>query len=147
MKYLLDQVGKPKVRALSAAPPVPALRPKLAFTESMYSGGTGPGRMSYRHPMAMPQQTGFQTQPFTTGGKFAGPPPGEEEGRAPKLSAMRAELELLLKSANVLSPQTRLGSSQRVGAPKMSAPGPSIAQIAKPVGWAKPLPGTTKGSL
>lgn len=50
-----------------------------------------------------------------------------------------------VKEAFSVNPMGRLLSSRSVGLPKISAPpGPSIAQIAKPVGYGKPMAGATK---
>lgn len=46
-----------------------------------------------------------------------------------------------------LTPMSRLSSSQAIGAPKVTTPpGPSIAQIAKPKGYGRPISGATKGN-
>lgn len=46
-----------------------------------------------------------------------------------------------------LTPLSRLNSSRLVGAPRTTpAPGPSIAQIAKPKGYGQPLSGAKKGN-
>ncbi len=45
-----------------------------------------------------------------------------------------------------LTPASRLASAKRIGMPKVTqAAGPSIAQIAKPTGFGKPLAGAIKG--
>lgn len=50
-------------------------------------------------------------------------------------------------AAAPLTPAGRLESTQSVGAPRMSAPGPSIAQQSKPRGFGTSLPGLTKMAL
>jgi uncharacterized membrane protein len=62
--------------------------------------------------------------------------------RAPVQKAMADELG---KSAAITSAVSQLRKAQRVGLPKVSKPpGPSIQQVAKPVGFGKPLAGATK---
>ena len=61
-----------------------------------------------------------------------------------KQAAMADELA---KLNAITSPQSQLGKTQRIGAPKVTAPsGPSIQQVAKPVGPGSgtPQPGATK---
>jgi len=112
---------------------------KLAFQTSQYSGPLGPGRMSYRHPDAMP---GFVDPPVKT----AGPPPGEEGERREGVKAMKEAAARLKMAAAATTPAGRLASSQQEGQPKTTnPPGPSIQQISKPVGYGRPLPGTTLG--
>lgn len=51
------------------------------------------------------------------------------------------------KKAAGLTPASRLASSSAIGAPRVtSAPGPSIAQVSKPVGFGKPISGAAKGN-
>jgi len=53
--------------------------------------------------------------------------------------------ELIKLNGMAATPPSKLYQTQRVGAPKATAaPGPSIAQMAKPVGFGMPLPGTAK---
>ena len=109
-------------------------REKRAFTESMYSGGLGPGPSRYFNHGPRPS-----TQPI--GQKTAGPP---GEGGKKKVAAMADEL---MKLNAIVSPMSQLGKSQKVGALKVTAPpGPSIQQVAKPVGvgTGTPQPGATK---
>jgi len=51
------------------------------------------------------------------------------------------------KTAMGLTPASRLNSASAIGAPRVSAaPGPSIAQIAKPKGYGMPMSGAKKGN-
>lgn len=46
------------------------------------------------------------------------------------------------------TPAGRLANSKRIGAPRVTPPpGPSIAQISKPVGYGKPVAGAAKGKI
>lgn len=137
--YLHSQVGKPKLRPKSAAPPSKDLQvkageiedvefgdetdeAKYAFTESQYSGGLGPGRFIQQASYIPP----FRDPPLSKSGGPAAP-----KGK--------------VKKAAGLTPAGLLRKSQRVGAPKASAPpGPSIADISKPIGFGRKMPGATK---
>jgi len=164
--YLLDNVGKPKTRkfraeaprekyrvkqAMSAMDPAkrlaasqkvgmpkmeqPKVKPlgmKLAFATSQYSGGPGEGPLrryaSHIPPFRQPQL------------KTAGPP--SEKTLAREKTAM---LDEFCKLNAVQSPEAQITSSQKVGAPRTTAPpGPSIQQISKPVGYGRALAGATK---
>ncbi len=62
--------------------------------------------------------------------------------RKESMAAMRDELE---KLNNVQDPQAQLSKHQGIGIPKTTAPpGPSIQQVAKPVGFGTPIAGATK---
>jgi hypothetical protein len=130
--YLLDQIGKPKIRKVQAEAPDAKYRVKHAFETSQYSGEIGPypgpPRDKFLPPFRVPQlKTAGSPSEVTT------------EGR--KMACMREELEKL----NAFSPQSQLSSSQKEGVPKTTAPpGPSIADISKPVGYGMPLAGATK---
>lgn len=51
-------------------------------------------------------------------------------------------------ATGAMSPAARLNTSQRVGAPKVTGfAGPSIADIAKPKGYGRPLAGANKGTI
>lgn len=71
--------------------------------------------------------------------------------RAPSLRspAAQAPQQIVTKLGSVpTTPAGLLASSKRVGAPRVSAPpGPSIAQVAKPVGFGRPKPGAAKDIL
>lgn len=125
---------------------------KLGFQKSQYSGPLSMGRFSYRNPLGMPSNP--------QGMKVAGPPPpGEEEemngfkkkegslSRAAR-NAIEAMGEWEVKQGAPTTPQGSPNTGMQVGAAKAVAPaGPSIAQLSKPVGYGKPLPGAAKGPL
>jgi len=91
---------------------------KEGFTRSEFSGDMNPPSMKY-HSSLPP----FTAPPLKTAG-----PPSEKQ-----------------KKAGLFSPASQLSKAKSVGTLKMGPPpGPSIAQIAKPVGFGKPLPGATK---
>lgn len=133
--YMLDKLHvEPKTRPFRANAPVPKYRVKRAFTESEYSGGLGPGRLNY-----------FNYGPMD---KVSGPPgdAGKKKEKKscgyPKMASMSTEL---CKLNAVMSPSSQLTKTQRVGAPKVSAPpGPSVQQVSKPIGFGRAQPGATK---
>lgn len=129
-------VPAPSQMVTGAASPMAlakAAEAKLAFTESMYSGGTSIGGNLVNTNIIPP----FRNPPVKT----AGPP---SQGKDVKLAAMVDEL-MKLNAVSAITPAGRLAQSRKVGMPKTTAPpGPSIAQIAKPVGYGSPEPGTTK---
>lgn len=92
------------------------------FSTNQYSGVMNPPSMVYASGIPS-----WKEPPVKT----AGPP---SSGR--------------LKTAEPgLTPQSRLNSSRSIGAPKLSTPpGPSIAQISKPVGYGRPISGAAKGN-
>jgi hypothetical protein len=56
-----------------------------------------------------------------------------------------APVEAAKMGSIATTPQGIFTASRRIGLPKVSAPsGPSIAQVAKPVGFGKPAAGATK---
>lgn len=104
---------------------------KVGFAVSQYSGTLGPGR-GPKYESHIPP---FVNPPVKT----AGPP---SEKKKTKTAAM---LDEICKLNAIQSPESKLTKSQKIGAPKASGPpGPSIQQIAKPLGYGKPLPGATK---
>lgn len=130
--YLLDQIGKPKIRKTQAEAPDAKYRVKHAFETSQYSGEIGP----YPGPPQDKFLPPFRVPQLKTAG-----PPSEATTEGKKMACMREELEKL----NAFSPQTQLSSAQKEGVPKTTAPpGPSIADISKPVGYGMPLAGATK---
>lgn len=130
--YLLDQIGKPKIRKTQAEAPDAKYRVKHAFETSQYSGEIGP----YPGPPQDKFLPPFRVPQLKTAG-----PPSEVTTEGKKMACMREELEKL----NAFSPQTQLSSAQKEGVPKTTAPpGPSIADISKPVGYGMPLAGATK---
>jgi hypothetical protein len=130
---------------------------KEAFDTSMYSGPLSEAPFIHRSPRGMPYNPG--------GIKVSGPPSqgdkkhpdtdtpiaDEAERKHASLAGAAAfAIEAIghweAKQAAVVSPKSQLTSSQaNKAAPKTSNPsGPSIAQISKPVGFGRPLPGATK---
>jgi hypothetical protein len=108
---------KPMTKTVSAEVPNSAFKVKAGFATSQYSGPLNPERMKY-HSYLPP----FSQPPVKT----AGPPPSGK-----------------LKKAS--TPAAMLSKAKQVGAPRATPmPGPSIAQISKPVGFGKPLAGATK---
>ncbi len=127
-----QSVGVPKMKA----PTVKPLSIKVGFAESQYSGGTGPGPFTNYASRIPP----FVVPPLNQ--KTSGPPGEVDDKKKSKTAAMADELA---KLNAVTSPQSQLGKAQRVGATRATAPpGPSIQQIAKPVGYGRAQPGTTK---
>lgn len=128
--YLLDQIAKPKLRNLSAFPPNKALKVKVAFTESEYSGGTSIGGGTRVNAGYIPP---FKDPPIKTAG-----PPSELRGKA---AAMRDELEKLNGLAT--TPAGRLSQARAVGLPNTTPKKPSVAQLTKPIGYGRPAVGAT----
>lgn len=115
---------------------------KHAFATSAFSGPLGGGRV----PLAS-HLPGFSAPPVKT----AGPPSEDREEERSKLDSNddehQKELPNISKAAGVISPRSQLTKAQRVGAPKATAPaGPSIAQIAKPIGFGRPHPSAIKSA-
>lgn len=96
---------------------------KMAFAVSQYSGPLGYGgfkQESYIPPFISPSL------------KTAGPPSQNKKKTA----------------ATSLTPAGRLVQAQRIGKPRATTPsGPSVAQISKPVGYGKTMPGAGKGVI
>lgn len=108
---------------------------KVAFQMSQYAGASGLPPMRYASGIPA-----WREPPVKT----AGPPPQKvnEDG----ITTRRGKTAGVLKRANIASPASQLAKNQQVGAPRLTAPpGPSIAQISKPVGFGKPMSGATKG--
>jgi len=64
------------------------------------------------------------------------------------LGGLTAGAHYLDKQAVALTPMGQLRSTQRIGRPKVTAPpGPSIADVSKPHGFGKPLPGAAKNKI
>lgn len=81
-------------------------------------------------------------------GLSAGTVAGFRYGAKDALKKQASMADELMKLNAISSPQGQLGKTQRIGAPKVTAPpGPSIHQIAKPVGFGRPAPGATKGAI
>lgn len=118
---------------------MPAPKPlnKIGFAQSAYSGPLSDGN-STKYESYIPP---FRNPPVKT----AGPPSEDKKADVVKTSAM---LDEMCKLNNVISSQGQLTKTKKVGAPKASAPpGPSIQQVAKPVGFGTPIAGATKGSI
>jgi hypothetical protein len=130
-----QKIGVPQTQT----PKVKPMNIKIAFAESMYSGGTGRGHNNY-----VSQIPAFTAPPLKTAG-----PPSEGEDKKKKAKTKEAAMvDELMKLNAISSPQGQLGKTQRIGAPRVTAPpGPSIHQIAKPVGFGRPAPGSTKGAI
>jgi len=110
------------------------LAAKLAFQVSEYSGPLSMGRFPQ-----VSSQPGFRA-PNVRAKPFAAPPQQIHEGGI-KIGA-------LISPTTVGSPKAQLGSSMRIGRPRVTAPpGPSIHQVAKPKGFGSPIPGAKKSVL
>lgn len=143
LAYLLHKLRAPKTRTHKASPPNESFRVKTGFATSEYSGPLSMGRFVYRNPMGMPGPTSMPQRRMTT-------TPEPDKPRV-KLSNVVArafvELGMLEKEGYLSTPAARLSKARAVGKPRTtSPPGPSVAQIAKPVGFGTPLPGATKGA-
>ncbi len=136
----------------------PPSMPKVAFQTSQYSGPLTLGRFKSRSRSGMPYNPG--------GIKVGGPPselgdkespdtePHEAKREDDKVASLAGAAVFAIdavshweaKEATISSPASQLNSSQTSKAgPKLTAPaGPSIAQVAKPIGFGRPLPGATK---
>lgn len=138
-----QKIGVPKIEQ----PKVKPLTAKLAFAVSQYSGTMGPskfvnyasGQVPFRNPML--RNAGASNEELAMAQKEM---KKKTKGWTP-LTKVSAMLDELAKLNAIQSPEAQITSSQKVGAPKTTAPpGPSIAQIAKPVGFGRPQPGATK---
>jgi hypothetical protein len=115
-------------------PMAKAASAKLAWTESEYSGGTsiGAGNIDYRSYIPP-----FKNPPVKTAG-----PPSEKDAKITKMAAMRDEIMKLNAVSTIAG---HAAQARAVGQPKTTAPpGPSIGDIAKPVGYGQKIPGATK---
>lgn len=91
------------------------------FSTNQYSGVMNPPSMVYASGIPSWREAPVKT-------KVSGPPSEE-------------------KTAAGLTPMSRLNSARAIGAPRVApAPGPSIAQIAKPKGFGMPMSGAKKGN-
>ncbi len=106
---------------------------KVGFAPSAYSGPLSDGN-STKYTSYIPP---FKNPPVKTAG-----PPSEKKIKS------AAMLDELCKLNGIISPKSQLNKTLKVGAPKASKPpGPSIQQIAKPIGYGRPQPGATKGAI
>jgi hypothetical protein len=139
--YQFQELPPPAVRpqTIATAPSgyQKAASVKLAqFPESQYSGGTSIGGQLVYTNIIPP----FKNPPVKT----AGPPPPTKKAEITKMSAMRDEL-MKLNAVNAITIGGRAAQARKVGMPKTTAPpGPSIGDIAKPVGYGEKIPGATK---
>lgn len=141
-----------RVQQLGRWAPALAAAPRLAFEAGatglglakMYRSGANRGQM-WRGVKALAPAWGTYAAPVAvaTGAAHLGQGlvrRSEEEAQERKERAAAKS-----KLSSVQSPESQITKSQKVGAPKASAPpGPSIQQIAKPIGYGRPLPGATK---
>lgn len=139
------------------------------FSTNQYSGVMNPPPMVYKSGIPP-----FQDPPVKTSGSGAPSEKSagvlgevEEQAARPSLKLQlpgalvgladdayilarnyqRTQREKEAAAATGLTPQSRLNSSKAIGAPKLSTPpGPSIAQIAKPTGYGRPISGAAKGN-
>lgn len=129
---------KPMVPVPKAAP-LPSFAIKHGFATSQFSGVLGFG--PFPAASSIPP---WREPPLR---KQSGPPGDsqlESTGDLPVPDG-RAHLR---KNANVTSPSGQLQTSQgSAAAPRLKAPGPSIAQQSKPRGFGVPLPGLAKVAL
>lgn len=129
-RYLdsIKHVSKPKLKAYNALPPNSKFKIKEGFGVSSYSGPMTEGPTAQRYSSRGTVDPVSGRQLYKTSG-----PPSEKKTDKEK------------KAGSAVTPAGRLRASQQVGLPKTTAaPGPSIAQISKPVGFGKPIPGATK---
>lgn len=130
------------VKPISPAPPNPTFQVKAGFAQSGFSGVMNLG--AFPSASAIPSWR----EPPLERVKTSGPPPdsaklegtsedGPPDGRA----------HLKKDAAMATTPQGRLQSTQATGGPRMSAPGPSIAEQSKPKGFGTALPGLAKMSF
>lgn len=128
----------PKPPAIPLAkPPNPAFTVKQAYATSEYSGVMSFGPFpqasmipAWKHPQL--KQSG---------------PPGDSKLESTDDGVVPDGRAHLRKNANVISPASQLTKSLSVGAPRLKAPGPSIAQQSKPRGFGVPMPGLTKSAV
>jgi hypothetical protein len=133
-----DQRLHPKPQAVPLAkPPNPAFTVKQAYATSEYSGVMSFGPFpqasmipAWKHPQL--KQSG---------------PPGDSKLESTGDGITPDGRAHLRKNANVMSPASQLSKSLRIGAPRLKAPGPSIAQQSKPRGFGVPMPGLTKSAV
>jgi hypothetical protein len=65
-----------------------------------------------------------------------------------KMDTKTAALLPVFKQASIITPLGQLGRSKSVGLPRSTpAPGPSIAEISKPVGFGRPMAGAIKNGI
>ncbi len=106
------------VRVKEVVKDVPRLAAKYAFQTSQYSGPLSYGPFK--------QESGLPNKP------------------PPRLDESPVEKKGGVMTPTGVTPAARLSSAMRIGAPKVTSPsGPSIADVAKPRGFGKPMVGAT----
>jgi len=141
------------MRALKSLPPNEKFLVKKSFATSEYSGPIHSHMLPQRTYMPGPGEQQAMTTKQVPEFKTAGPP--SEKGWNPKLESTedvkmpisgRTVKEAWAKLAGpAITPRGRLVQSMAVGKPRASAPpGPSIAQISKPIGFGRPKPDAVK---
>lgn len=118
----------------TAKPPNPTFSVKQGFAVSQFSGHMSEG------PFPQASMIPAWRQPTL---KQAGPP-GDSKLESTDDGVVPDGRAHLRKNANVASPAGQLAKSHTIGAPRLKAPGPSIAQQAKPRGFGTAMPGLTK---
>jgi len=148
-KNLMPMLAKPKLKPTQANSPNPTFRvkesdaedstlygdeteEKVGFATSQYSGTLG--GMPRQQPQQLP---GWVEPPTTT--KVSTPPKVPMPG---KVQTPR------VKTSSIVSPAGQLAKAQKVGKLKTTAPpGPSIAQVTKPIGFGRVMPGAAKNTI
>jgi len=166
-KYLHNQLAQSKIKPQEAAPPNPSFQVKAAqytaFDLGQFAGISGPGPGAYIRPDYLPpffippllRERGRRKRAFAESSYSGGLGPygrlkyesGIPPFQAPslKVSGPPSEKKAAVNMPGGLTPAGRLQSARAVGMPKVTAPpGPSIAEISKPIGYGTPLPGATK---
>jgi hypothetical protein len=134
------------LKPVVAKPPNPAFHVKQGFAQSGFSGVMGFG------PFPQASSIPPWKEPPLNRVKTSGPPSEDENPRLeatgdippPNGTAQMRKNAAPVGAPPPLTPQGRLQTSQQVGAPKLTVPGPSIAQQSKPKGFGTALPGLAK---
>lgn len=150
MTAFIDELGKiaeinqqrlhPKPsRPPLAKPPNQAFSIKQAFGVSEFSGHMSEGAFPAASMIPAWRQPTI---------KQSGPPGDSKLESTDDAVVPDGRAHLKKKNANVLSPAHQLAQSHAAAhKPRLSAPGPSIAQQSKPRGFGVPMPGLTKQAL
>jgi len=100
----------------------------------------GAGKLN--EPFTPVEKQAFETSQYDGG---MSPPSAPQVSQLPPFRKPDLRGVLQKAASMATTPQGRMTASLRVGLPKTTAPsGPSIAQVAKPVGFGRPLAGATK---
>ncbi len=134
------------LKPVLAKPPNPAFHVKQGFAQSGFSGVMGFG------PFPQASSIPPWKEPPLNRVKTSGPPSEDENPRLeatgdippPNGTAQMRKNAASVGAPPPLTPQGRLQTSQQIGAPKLTVPGPSIAQQSKPKGFGTALPGLAK---